>query len=166
MIIDSTALAASVVSSFLLPYVKLGAEKLSEEMGKTLGNVSAEYASGVVKRLWERVKAVFSSDDEKTVLAQFEKRPDAAKALVESILQEKLGQDSRLAQELMELINTPGPDGKSTGAQIMQAGIAGIVDARGANFTHASGVTISGVTVGHGSEQKSRSQTGCAGDDS
>jgi len=154
MIIDSAALATSVVSSFLLPYVKLGAEKLSEEMGKTLGNVSAEYASGVVKRLWERVKAVFSSDDEKTVLAQFEKRPDAAKTLVESILQEKLGQDSRLAQELMELINTPGPDGKSTGAQIMQAGIAGIVDARGANFAGASGVTISGVTVGHGSEQK------------
>jgi hypothetical protein len=154
MTIDSTALATAVVSSFLLPYIKLGAEKLSEEIGKTLGNLSAEYASGMVKRLWERVKAVFSSDDEKAVLAQFEKRPDAARALVESILQEKLGQDNQLAQELMELINAPGPDGKSTGAQIMQAGIAGIVDARGANFTNASGVTISGVTFGRDSEQK------------
>ncbi|SPF37705.1 conserved hypothetical protein [Syntrophobacter sp. SbD1] len=127
---------------------------MSEEIGKKLGNVSAEYASGVVEKLWERVKAVFSSDDEKTVLAQFEKYPDAAGKLVETHLEEKLKQDNQLAQELLELINAPGPDGKSSGAQIMNAGIAGIVYAPGANFSGATNVTISGVSYDRRSEQK------------
>jgi len=157
MSVDIGILTTTIVSSFLIPYVKVGVEKFIEEAGKTVGKTAADHAGEVSKKVWERVKSVFSSDEDKSILMQFEKRPEAAKSLVETILREKLESDSRLAQELSELVNTLSSDGKSTAAQIMHAGIAGIVDVRDTDFSHARGVTITGVTIGGSPSQQSAS---------
>lgn len=148
MPIDVAALATTIVSTILLPYVKKGADKLAEGLGEKLGEASAQHVTGTMGKIWERIKAIFSSDDDKQALAQFEKRPDAAKGLVEEILKEKLAQDGKLAQELTEILARPGPAGQGTGAIIGNAAIAAIIDARGADFSGTQGVTITGVNVG------------------
>lgn len=148
MPIDVAILAATVVTSFLLPFVKMGAEKIGEKVTEKVSQVSGEHVAGLAKKAWGLVTKTFSSKEEKGTLTQFEKRPDAAKALVEAILKEKLEKDSKLARELDGLVNAESPDGKGTGAQIMDAAIAGIVDMRGA---HISGLSheISGVSIKH-----------------
>jgi hypothetical protein len=153
MALDLAVLATTAVSSFLLPYAKIGVQKLVEGMAGQVGKSTAEYGVGVAKQVWERVKAAFSSDDDQAAIEQFEKRPDAAKGLIEAVLKEKLEQDPVFAQELDKLVNGPGPDGKTSGAQIMHAGIAGIVDVRGANFMSSHGVYITAVQVGDSSSK-------------
>ncbi|NCC31903.1 MAG: hypothetical protein EOM24_07740 [Chloroflexia bacterium] len=148
MPIDIAVLATTIVSTVLVPLAKKGAEKLAEGMGEKLGESSAQQVTGVMSKIWARVKSVFTSDDDKSALAQLEKRPEAAKSLVEEILKEKLAQDPGLAQELSDLLSSAGPGGQSFGAIITGAEIAGIADARGANFAGASGVNISGVNLG------------------
>ena len=87
------------------------------------------------------------SDEEKSILVQFEKHPDAAKTLVEAILKEKLEKDKNLAQELDELINAESPDGKGTGVQIINSAITGTVFIK---RSHIDGTdhTITGVSIG------------------
>jgi len=149
MPIDVALLATTLVSSFLLPYVKMGAEKIAEEVTGKLGKGAAEHVTGVASKVWDRVKSVFSSDTDKATLTQFEKYPEQARDLIIAVLQEKLEQDRHLAQELAELVDSPGPDGRSTtGAQIMRAGIAGIVDLRQADFSRARGINITAVNQG------------------
>src|ERR1044072_8099393 len=140
--IDLAVLATTVVGSFLIPYVKLGAEKIAEGLVGKVSEAATEEVTGITTKIWNRVKSAFSSEGEQFTLLQLNEAPDAAKPLVESILKKKLEQDPKLAEELNELIQKPIEGGSSTGAQIMNAHIAGIVDARGANFAGASGVEI------------------------
>jgi hypothetical protein len=147
MPIDIAALAAVVVTSFLVPYAKIGLEKLAEGLGEKLGEIGAEQGTDALKKVWGRVKGAFKSKDEKPVWAQFEKHPEAAQGLVQEMLKEKLAQDPALAQELSDLVNAPLPSGASTGAQITNADIAAILDLRGADFSGAKNTRITGVTV-------------------
>jgi hypothetical protein len=146
MSIDVSNLAATVVTSFLIPYAKLGFEELVEEMGNKLGEVSARKSVETFKKVWQRVKGVFKKED-KQVWAQFEKRPGAAKALVEEILKEKLEQDTELTWELSTLINQSITKDTSTGASISSAEIASILDLRGANFQNAQDVRLTGTSI-------------------
>lgn len=147
MSIDFAALASTIAGSFLIPYVKIGAEKLAEEAGKKLGEAASTGAMSAPQQIWARVTAAFTSDEDKQALAQLEKRPDAAKPLVEAILTEKLTQDAGLAQELHALVALAEGQTLSTGAQISGAEIAGIADARNAHLEGSSNVIISGVTL-------------------
>jgi hypothetical protein len=148
MAIDLAVLATTIVTSFLVPYAKMGVEKIAEGLtGKVSESVTDEI-TGLTKAIWDRVKSVFSSEGEQFTLLQLNENPDAAKPLVESLLKKKLDQDPKLAEDLEKLINKPIAEGASTGAQIMNAHIAGIVDARSANFSGAQGVEIIGVRVG------------------
>ena len=148
MPIDIAVLATTLITSFVVPYLKLGVEKIAEELTGKVSEAAAEQATGLTKKVWNRVKAAFSSEGEQFTLLQLKDNPEAAKPLVESILKKKLEEDTSLAQELQSLIQTPLGGGSSTGAQIMNAHIAGIVDARGANFAGAHGVDIAGVKIG------------------
>lgn len=148
MAIDIALLAGTIVTTVLMPLAKKGVEKLAEAMGEKFGESAAQEVSGVLGKIRARVKDVFSSADDKAALEMLEKRPEAARALVEEILTEKLAQNPGLAQELYELLNSPTPAGQSIGAIITDAEIAGIVDARGANFAGSSGVRITGVSLG------------------
>lgn len=148
MPIDIAILASTLVSSFLLPYVKMGAEEIFKSASQKLGEGAAARAKEITENVWQRVKSVFSSEEDETILSQFKKRPDAAQSLMQDVLKEKLAQNSALAEELDKLINTPGPEGASTGAQIMRAYIAGIADLRNANLSNAHDMEIAGVKLG------------------
>lgn len=141
---DPATLASTIVGKFLFPYVKVGAEKLVEEFKKKMDDATAKHAAGLAKKAWDRVKAAFSEEKDQGTLEQFEQYPDAAKPLVEAVLTQRLEQDAQLKKDLTALVDEKGPDGQSTGAQIMNAGIAGILDARGADFSHAQGLTLAG----------------------
>ncbi len=134
------ALATSVIGQIVVPYLKEGAKKLADEASKKFGDSAAHYAVDVAEKVWNRVKASFTSDREKYAVEDFQEKPEQAKDLMVAKLQDKLQSDPKLAEDLQKLVNAPSPDGKSTGAQIIGATYAGIVDARGA--------TISGGVVG------------------
>ncbi|HJQ70832.1 MAG TPA: hypothetical protein VKA70_17795 [Blastocatellia bacterium] len=148
MPIDLALLATTVVGSFLVPYVKLGAEKIAEGLTGKLSEAATDEVSGLTKKIWNRVKTAFSSEGEQFTLSQLNENPDAAKPLVETILKKKLEQDPKLAEELEQLVNAPVAGGSSTGAQIMNAYIASIIDLSNANFSGSHGVEITGVKVG------------------
>lgn len=154
MPIDFSPLTTTIVTSFLLPYAKLGFEKFGEAMLEKLGETAAEPLIATTKKIWQRVKTAFSSEEEKATLAQFEKRPEAAQTLLAAMLKEKLEQDAALAQELSELVHAPVPGSTSTGAQIMQANIAGILDLRNADFSGASNVRLAGVMLNNSSRER------------
>lgn len=146
MTLDIAALATTIVTSFLLPYVKLGVEKIAEKVTEQTSSAIAEEATTLTKKVWDRIKGVFSGDDAKR-LEYFESTQGENKDLVVAILKEKLQSDTQLADELDKLINPPTSAPTSGGAQIMKAHIAGIVDARGANFSNSSNVTMTGASV-------------------
>jgi hypothetical protein len=148
MQVDFASLAVTLVSSFLLPYIKIGAEKLTEGLGENIGKAAAEHTTGIAKRVWERVSGLFESQKEHTALELFKENPEELTGLIEKMLRQKLEASPSLAEELSGMINAPGPDGTSSGAQIMHAGIAGILDASRANFRGAHGITLAGVIVG------------------
>ena len=144
MIIET--LAATVVAQVLLPYVKEGATKIGEVAAQKFGEAAGEHAVEVAQKTWARVKSAFSSDKEKVTLEQFQELPDEAAPLVEGILKKKFQEDSQLAEELDELVNSPDPDARGTGAQIIGATYAGIVDLRSATIS-GSNAEITGLKV-------------------
>lgn len=148
MPIDLLALATTAVTTFLAPYAKTGLEKLTSAFSERLGAQAADYASQLTGKVWTLVTGAFSTPKEQTTLELFRENPDEMQALLVKQLHEKLRQDATLAQSLDDLIHQPGPDGASSGAQIMQAGIAGIADLRGANLAQAQNLTIGGVIMG------------------
>ncbi len=137
MAIDVALLAASVVAKFLMPYAKKGAEKLSEEIGKTLGASAATQAVDVAKRIWTRVKSVFSSSKEQTTLALFTEDPETYGTALEKLLVERLRRDPDLAAELQGLVGA-SMGGERTAVEIM-AETVGYVDARGATISGTVG---------------------------
>lgn len=145
---NATLLATTVVTTFLLPYLKLGGETIAKKIAERVGGAAADEAVNVTQKIWDRVKAAFSSERDQHVLSEFENDPEAAQHLIEAKLKRKLEQDPSLAGDLHQLVNAPGPDGVSTGAQIMKAHIAGMLDARGANFSNASNLKLAGVMIG------------------
>jgi len=68
--------------------------------------------------------------------------------------QQLLVDQAQTAQPPAKPTNQPAAGEASIGAQIANADIAGVVDLRGADFSQAKGVVISGVTVGNQSATK------------
>ena len=138
------ALASTVVSSILMPYVKDGAAKMAERISEKAGSATGQYTVQLAEKVWNKVKSAFSSEEEKTTLASFERRPEAATPLVEDMLKEKLQKDDQLMKELEALVKEKSPNGQ-TGAQIIGATYAGILDMRGAVV---SGGVFAGLNIG------------------
>lgn len=145
MAIDLAVLATTVVTKFLYPYVKEGVERIAEKVGAEFGAQAAEHAVGLSRSLWERVKGLFTSDKEQAKVELFEEDPESYGQGLIKALQAKLEDEPRLAEELAKLVESPAPDGSGTGAQIMNATVAGIVDLRGGTV---SGGTVTGAYVG------------------
>jgi hypothetical protein len=145
---DIATLAATITGSFLLPYFKLGVEKLIEGAGKKFGEKAAEHTGKIAHSVVDRVAHQFESGSDKTALQLFRENPDEMEPMIRKLLATKLEANAELTKELTELVNSPSPDGSGSGAQIMGATIAGILDARNQNLTNARNVTQAGVIVG------------------
>lgn len=146
---DLVALATTVVSSFLVPYVKLGIDKIAEKITEKAGETAADKAVSTTQKVWDKVKAMFSGEDE-AALQNFEKYDGAGEDLIIKILAKYLEENPSFAEELDDLVNPPKRNDKgdgSTGATVMKAHIAGIVDARNADFSNARDVNITGASV-------------------
>jgi len=128
----------------LLPYVKEGVEKITMAAKEKFGEAAAGYAADLAGKVWERVKSVFNSERDQATLTEFEEDPEAAASLLEKKLRTKIEQDPQLAQELDQLVNSQAPGGGGTGAQIIGATYAGIVDLRHGTV---SGGVVSGLSI-------------------
>ena len=147
MPIEIAALAATVVSSFLFPYAKKAVEKVAEVVTEKFGEAAAKHGADLTGKVWARIKAAFTSDKEKNALENFEEMPDETRALIEAILKKKLAEDPALHADLEKFVAAPSPVPGMTGAQVMHAGIVGIVDLRGATISGSGGV-FTGVNLG------------------
>lgn len=144
---DPATLATTVVTSFLLPYAKKGAGKMAEAVGEKFGKAAADKIAELGKGVWDCVTELFHSGDELTTLNLFEKQPELFSAPVGKMLEQKLRDNPKAAEKLETLINSPVA-GSSTGASIMGAVVAGIVDLRQATIS-GSGNVFTGVHVGN-----------------
>jgi spermidine/putrescine-binding protein len=160
MPLDIPVLAATIVSSFMLPYVKKGIDGFVSEMSKKTGESAAAQVSGVTKTIWNKVKSAFSSEEDTAALSTFEKRPEVSTALIETILKEKLEQDASLAEELNSLLNTKVPGGSETVAEVINnSGVLGVVNVKQSNFSHSTGATLIGVSSRSLPKQSTNSDT-------
>jgi hypothetical protein len=153
-------LAGTVVTQFLVPYLKKGAKKLSDMLaganndattGSDAGQVdpaAAEHVDKTAEEVWKRIQSAMSTPDEVALMKQFERFPVEAQALIKSVLAQKLHDEPDLASQLDKLVHSKGPDGVSAAAHIENAGIAAIVMAQGANFSGSTGVTVAGNIFG------------------
>ncbi len=146
MPLDAAALAATIVGSYLVPLVKAGATKLSADLSEKIGAGAADHLGRTAVSLWERVKDLFRGEDDKHMMEEFQDMPDEAAPLLAAKLRRKLEADPSLAEALYATANSQIPGTGATGAQIMNASTAGIVDLRGAQVT-GSGQTFTGVHV-------------------
>jgi hypothetical protein len=110
--LELAALATTVVTQFLVPLVKQGAEKLAEGVASRAGEEVGEQAAGVAQRLWKRVTEAFAGDpDDETSLDLFQKKPETYAQAIEDLLRSKLEEDRGFADELQKLVDQPTPDG-------------------------------------------------------
>jgi hypothetical protein len=123
---------ASVIVGVLVPYLKMGAEKMAGKIGDEAGQKSTILASTV----WDKVKAAFSSDAKcKRAIESFEKQPkdeDNRRRMI-TYLEDKLKEDSQLAKDLDNLLRTSRT---SDGKELIQiiADKVGYVNAPGARL--------------------------------
>lgn len=137
-------LAATVVSQVLLPFAKMGAKKLGQTVADEFDQAEGNFAVDVAKKAWNLVTSAFDSPEDKARLEQFEKSPEKSRPLIEAILQEKLDQNQQLMEELSTLVSKPAPESGRSGAQIIGATYAGIVEIAG----DVSGGTNVGLNIG------------------
>jgi hypothetical protein len=129
--LEIALIAANLVGKILVPFFQRSAEKVVDDLGEAVSDDAANYATGVAKTLWQRIRSRFS-DDEQIILDRFEQKPEATEKLLVDDLIEKLEADPEFASELEKLLQEDRGDGN-----VMQIfGDGGIVDARGAQVTH------------------------------
>lgn len=144
MPIDFVGLAGTILSSFLIPIAKKAVEKVRDRLADDVSENAADHAASLYQKVWDRVTSLFSSDADKAVLDQFERHPERAAPLVETLLAEKLEAEQAVAQELSDLVSEPAA-GAAGGASIGQI----IADSVGTiGIVHAEGARISGMVAG------------------
>ena len=142
-------LAATVVSQFLLPALKDGAENILTAVSDKVSEQAAAHAGSLVGNLWAKVDNVLGgSQKEKTTLENFKEDPEVYEGAVTKLLQRKIDENPALGDEIQALLDEKVPGTSMTGAQVWNAGVVGIADARQANFAGARDVDIVGVQMG------------------
>jgi hypothetical protein len=120
---DMAAVSMTVVTSFLIPYVKLGPEKLAAIVLESTDANTADFVVGVVSKVWQWVASFLSLEEEKALLVKFQRQPDALRSVIELTLQEKLTQDTKRTDELLELINAVNPETNTSLVSIIRRSI-------------------------------------------
>jgi hypothetical protein len=105
-------IATSVVA-ILTPFLKKGAEKFAEEIGKSIEESGGEAGKRVgniivdkTKKLFDKLKQKLSGNDEAEMnLRLFEKNPDNYSENFQKVLATELDKDKNFAQEVDGLVN-------------------------------------------------------------
>ena len=140
-------IAATIVTSLLMPYLKMGADKMAETLTGEGGKAIGDYTVDLAKKAWDKIKGAFTSEEEQNDLEMFEKHPESAAraSVVQETLEEKLAKDPDLKAELEKLLQASGPGGQ-TGAQIIGDN-AHLLDMRNAHVG-GSGHVFAGAIYG------------------
>jgi hypothetical protein len=141
-VIETAALATYLVGSFLVPLVKKGAEKLTEDLGAEAGSTVATGLVETARKLWDRVRGKTENTDDKPVVDLFAQQPDKLQATLTEVVKRLLDEDPTFREEASALLEER--EGDKTRWQLMGEYV-GAVDARGA---HISGGQVGGVIVG------------------
>jgi hypothetical protein len=148
--IDIAALAATTVGSFLVPYLKRGAQGIADAVGKRFSEAAADETATVAATLWKRVTEIFHSDEDKTVVELFEKDPDGLSRSLTERLEAKLRQDEGLAREIAQLVGSDRRDQAAPATIMQDAEVAAVVNMPQADFRSASNFKIVAVERGVG----------------
>ena len=116
--IEIPLLAATIVTRYLVPGLKAGWDNVFKRASDELGQTVADDTKNIVGSLWDRVRSAFGSAEDAPVLAAFEKQPEAAAPLIQTLLLQKLETDPGLAAELSAIIERKVEGGRS-GDQII-----------------------------------------------
>jgi len=139
---DPATLAATVVGTYLLPYVTKGAAALTAAVADKVGSAAANFATGIAGALWGKVKGAFSAEGDQFAIQEFEQHPEDGQKILERKLREKLEQDSGLLQELEQLISSADPEGRTAAQIIQNSGV--MVNLQQADFRQAHDFNIVG----------------------
>ncbi len=143
---DPATLAATIVGTYLMPYVAKGASSLAGAVANKLGDEAGKFAANVAGSLWSKVKSRFSAGGDKYTIDEFEQHPEEQKQALERKLREKLEQDDGFRQELEALVSKAGPHGQTATQIIENSGV--MVNLQQANFAHAHHFGITGAQYG------------------
>jgi hypothetical protein len=116
--IEIPLLAATVVGRYLVPVLKAGWDNFFKTATDDLGKAAAEETRNVATAVWDRVHDAFSGPEDAPVLAAFEKQPEPAAPLIQSLLEQKLGSNPALVKELTDLVERK-VEGERSGADII-----------------------------------------------
>ena len=151
--IEIAALATSVVSSFLVPLIKNGAEGLLDEVRTRATDAAAGGLVETAKRLWARLRGETAETDDSEVVELFERKPDLMRGPLEEVLRSLMERNPDFHREVSELLEAKDEGGQSRW-QLMGE-IVGVVDARHA--TLSGNASISGVTYNAATGSAARS---------
>ncbi len=146
--IELATMATSLVSSFLIPLLKKGAESLGTELGERTTQSVADGLVGTAQRLWDRVKGSLQSRDDQDIAAIFERQPKVMQEALEKLVLRKLEQDEGFRREVAQLLEAEAEPGVASWK--LMGEIVGAVDARHAQIT---GGTVAGVVYHAGSSE-------------
>ena len=135
--IEIPLIAATVVGRYLVPVLKAGWDNFFQSATDDLGKTAADQTKNVATAIWDRVRHAFSGPEDAPVLAAFEKQPEPAAALIQSLLEQKLAGNPELVKELTDLLEHKVEGGRS-GADII-AHTVNQVYAQGAHV-HSGGI--------------------------
>lgn len=142
MPVEIITLATTVVTSFLLPYLKKGADEFLNEIATKSGKSIAQHTLNVTEKIWERVKSVFSSEGDKVTLEYFEKNPEKFKEEMQECLSTKLKSDHELVHYLNDLAYSKLQGSDQTATQIVTTTIN--ITVTGNSFRNIDNVNIIG----------------------
>jgi hypothetical protein len=131
--IEIAVLAASVVSSFIVPLVKQGGEKLAAELAEQTSESTAKGLVATARKLWDKVRGKSEGSDAQ-IVDLFEKDPDKMSAALEAVVKGLLEKDPAFHKELSDLVEAD-EGGAGSRYQLMGKYNA-VLDARN---THVSG---------------------------
>jgi hypothetical protein len=143
--LEIAALAATVVSKFLVPLLTKSRDKLEDDLSEAGAKAAAGGLVKTAESLWDRIKKRFDRDDEKNAVALFEQHPEDMKAMLSKLLEQRLSEDPEFHKQLSDLAEAPVAGTGQTAWQLMGEYVGG-VDARGA--TISGNATVAGVVVG------------------
>lgn len=156
--IEVGALAASLVTQFLLPYLDRGLEGIADKVSDAVAESAGDQVVRVTKRIWHRVKALFAAHPEQELLfRKFEEHPKAMAEMIALELEKILSANTEEAAELEALVEEPVEGTKMTVANVIaNSGVSVVVQ----DTKLGEGAIIAGIYQGSRSGRDDASPQG------